>query len=161
MDRLTMRLNTGIAKCAEESTDLCYAQEECYGCCHHSAMIERLVAYEDTGLEPEEVRKIMDAYAKTFGKGVSFDRIQELIQAEKDGRLVVLPFPVHSTLVNMFYLNNPELLKDFRISATWTHRGIVFHMPWGIFSERVNAGIIDRVSQEAEAALKESTAASM
>ena len=57
----------------------------------------RLAAYEDTGLEPEEVMQtklaIMGkslAEIKEF-EGVSINRMIELAQAEKDGRLVVLP----------------------------------------------------------------------
>lgn len=62
--------------------------------------IDRLAAYEDTGLEPEEVMqtklaligKVL-AEIKEF-EGVSLDRMIELAQAEKDGRLVVLPCKV-------------------------------------------------------------------
>lgn len=58
---------------------------------------ERLAAYEDTGLEPEEVTQIKLAIMgkslaeiKEF-EGVSINRMIELTQAEKDERLVVLP----------------------------------------------------------------------
>ena len=50
-----------------------------------------LRAYQDTGLTPE----ICAAYKKfedeAISKGVTFNRIVELMEAEKDGRLVVLP----------------------------------------------------------------------
>lgn len=62
--------------------------------------LDRLAAYEDTGLEPEEVMQtklaIMGkslAEIKEF-EGVSINRMIELAQAEKDGRLVVLPCKV-------------------------------------------------------------------
>lgn len=70
-------------------------------------VLNRLAAYEDTGLEPEEVseyQRLCDSYAKAgldakfvqfcidaTQNGLSMDRIRELAQAEKDGRLVVLP----------------------------------------------------------------------
>lgn len=67
------------------------------GCAWEEAAWERLAAYEDTGLEPEEVTQIKLAIMgkslaeiKEF-EGVSIDRMIELTQAEKDGRLVVLP----------------------------------------------------------------------
>ena len=67
------------------------------GCAWEEAAWERLAAYEDTGLEPEEVTQIKLAIMgkslaeiKEF-EGVSTDRMIELTQAEKDGRLVVLP----------------------------------------------------------------------
>ena len=66
------------------------------GCAWEEAAWERLAAYEDTGLEPEEVTQIKLAIMgkslaeiKEF-EGVSIDRMIELTQAEKDGRLVVL-----------------------------------------------------------------------
>lgn len=67
------------------------------GCAWEEAAWERLAAYEDTGLEPEEVTQIKLAIMgkslaeiKEF-EGVSIDRMIELTQAEKDGRLVMLP----------------------------------------------------------------------
>ena len=67
------------------------------GCAWEEAAWERLAAYEDTGLEPEDVTQIKLAIMgkslaeiKEF-EGVSIDRMIELTQAEKDGRLVVLP----------------------------------------------------------------------
>ena len=67
------------------------------GCAWEEAAWERLAAYEDTGLEPEEVTQIKLAIMgkslaeiKEF-EGVSIDRMIALTQAEKDGRLVVLP----------------------------------------------------------------------
>ncbi len=67
------------------------------GCAWEEAAWERLAAYEDTGLEPEEVTQIKLAIMgkslaeiKEF-EGVSINRMIELTQAEKDERLVVLP----------------------------------------------------------------------
>lgn len=55
----------------------------------------RLAAYEETGLEPEDMKKAFneDATLKLAGQalGMSPDRLRELAQAEKEGRLVVLP----------------------------------------------------------------------
>ena len=57
----------------------------------------RLAAYEDTGLEPEEINdmalevatlKTIESMYDGFGKP---DHIRDLLQAEKEGRLVVLP----------------------------------------------------------------------
>ena len=65
--------------------------------CPYLQVIDRLAAYEDTGLEPGEVvaMKIVllgrELAKITDVDGVSINRICELAQAEKDGRLVVLP----------------------------------------------------------------------
>ena len=63
-----------------------------------AAALERLAAYEDTGLEPEVCagyKKIEDLFVSN---GMTFKHITELIQAEKDGRLVVLPCKVGGTV---------------------------------------------------------------
>ena len=60
---------------------------------------DRLAAYEDTGLVPEEINtlqsyKLLDKHerGKLFeyqNLGCTIDRLRELAQADKDGRLVV------------------------------------------------------------------------
>ena len=56
--------------------------------------VDRLAAYEETGPEPEDMKRAFneDAILKLAGQvlGVSSDRLRELAQAEKEGRLVVL-----------------------------------------------------------------------
>lgn len=60
----------------------------------------RLAAYEDTGLEPEEVSdavvgsKLLAKSKLVSAFGVAAERLRELAEADKDGRLVVLPCKV-------------------------------------------------------------------
>ncbi|RJV97923.1 hypothetical protein DWW15_11745 [Subdoligranulum sp. AF14-43] len=58
-------------------------------------IFDRLAAYEETGLEPEDMKRAFneDAVLKLAGQilGMSPDRLRELAQAKKEGRLVVLP----------------------------------------------------------------------
>lgn len=58
--------------------------------------VERLSAYEDTGLEPEDMKKAFneDATLKLAGQilGVTPGRLRELAQAEKTGQLAKFPF---------------------------------------------------------------------
>ena len=65
-----------------------------HGCAVIHAAAERLAAYEETRLEPEDMKKAFneDATLKLTGQalGMSPDRLRELAQAEKEGRLVVL-----------------------------------------------------------------------
>lgn len=62
-----------------------------------SNAIARLAAYEETGLEPEAVEYLkLASMGKAIAEikefeGVPIDRLRELAQAEKEGRLVVLP----------------------------------------------------------------------
>ena len=74
--------------------------------------VDRLAAYEETGLEPEELEENQnEAFDRGYQYGMNYsgrrwneaeelkryreigsiDRLRELAQAEKDGRLVVLP----------------------------------------------------------------------
>ena len=91
MERLTFEGNfCDIAQCREYSclyNDACSARK----------VWERLKAYEDTGLTPEQCAE----YAKADREGryivlrdaeqEGVKRLRELAEADKDGRLVVLP----------------------------------------------------------------------
>lgn len=57
--------------------------------------VDRLAAYENTGMEPEDFKRAFteDALLKLTGQllGVTPDRLRELAQADKEGRCVVMP----------------------------------------------------------------------
>lgn len=57
---------------------------------------DRLAAYEETGLEPEDFKQTFseDTILKLAGQalGITPDRLRELKQADDEGRCVVLPF---------------------------------------------------------------------
>lgn len=55
-------------------------------------VVARLAAYEDTGLEPEEVKEHEAAYIEIMTRtyGPLHQKIGRWLQAEKDGHLVVL-----------------------------------------------------------------------
>ncbi len=92
MERLTYQLKTGEVLMATEYEGK-YTKDEWIG------MLQcRLAAYEDTGLMPEEVERskleieagCVKAIARTYG--IDINRLRKLAEADKDGRLVVLPF---------------------------------------------------------------------
>ena len=63
----------------------------------------RLAAYEDTGLEPEDLKRAFneDDVLKLAGQalGITPERLRELVQADKEGRCVVFPVSyTHLTL---------------------------------------------------------------
>lgn len=68
----------------------------------HWQACNRLSAYEDTGLEPEDLKRVFNegAVLKLAGQalGVSADRLRELAQADRDGRCVVLPAKPDQTI---------------------------------------------------------------
>lgn len=108
------------------------------------------------------MREVLEYFSKydladvqeILGEDYDLDRLREIVEAGREGRCVVLPVPLHSVLLDMSDISRPDLLKDFRISATWTHKGIVFHCPWNIFNQNIEKGFICLMSESAESVLK-------
>ena len=67
-------------------------------CKWEEAAWSRLAAYEDTGQEPATCANYKTFEDEAISKGVTFKRIVALMEADKDGRLVVLPCKVGDTV---------------------------------------------------------------
>lgn len=106
-------------------------------------VLKKLADYEDSGLDPEKLRSNAD---------IGFLRIIELLKADSEGKIVILPFRLGKTLVDYSDPERPELFKNFRVALAYDHSGIVFHQPLNIFLENVQKGYIREVSEEAETA---------
>lgn len=63
------------------------------GSCSARKVWERLKAYEDTGLEPEEIDMDHEAaeQLRQLCRDYDLDRLEKLAEADRAGRLVVLP----------------------------------------------------------------------
>lgn len=65
------------------------------GMCSQRQVRERLKAYEDAGLEPEDLKQAFNetAILNLAAQALSTtpDHLRDLVQAEQDGRLVLLP----------------------------------------------------------------------
>ena len=68
------------------------------GCTWEEAAWSRLAAYEDTGLSPQACAEAREAGKVLSSFDISFGRLAELLTADMDGRLVVLPCKVGDTL---------------------------------------------------------------
>ena len=70
-------------------------------CKWEEAAWSRLAAYEDTGLTPEEIKApftedtMINLAAQALG--VEPSRLRELAEADKDGRVIILPCKVYET----------------------------------------------------------------
>ena len=117
MERLTKRLPDGKAvmdcdSCEQKKDKQCTL----YEC--RASLIKRLAAYEDTGLTPEEVTAATAALmGKTLAEitefeGVPLARLRELAEADKDGRVVVLPCKVGDTVWRIVRDGNPHITRD-------------------------------------------------
>ena len=119
MERLTFEGNfCDIAQCREIPCQY-------NGACSQRKVWERLKAYEDTGLTPEEVKRmsniLMDVgidyncswkYVKNW---LLDDRIRELAEADKDGRVVVLPVkPVLTPIISsmLYIIEDGDIYED-------------------------------------------------
>lgn len=127
--------------------------------------VDRLAAYEDTGLEPEEIVKIREdienGYMKSTARryGVPVDRLREL--AEMDSAGCIPPCKIGDVFYRVCYgFDSPEIEKyrvsmvtqkadrSWRIRATDTESS--FQIDWSLddFSKRAY-----KTREEAEAAL--------
>ena len=80
--------------------------------------ILRLAAYENTGLEPEEIviirEDIENGYMKSTARryGVPVDRLRELAEADREGRCVVLPAGIGDTVYHITTCKNFSQVLD-------------------------------------------------
>ena len=109
-------------------------EEPCYGsgckikdCPFEIAVCERLAAYEDIGLTPEEIKAPFteDTMIKLAAQalGVEADRLRELAEADKDGRVIILPCKVGDKLYRVFageiFEHRVGSMKYFAIQGRW------------------------------------------
>ena len=141
-----------------------YCQKGCHdpgGCtkgCIVPRLYSRLGAYEDTKLTPEEVSALVKDWSDLrtiIGECGGLDRVRELAEADKEGRVVVLPFTSGRTLLCKENIDSPRLMKDVELAIRYCSScGIVFHMGYNVFCDLVKHGRITAVSEEAEKALE-------
>jgi len=157
MERLTKRKNghTHYPRCFEEPCGGMGCRTE--DCGFKVEICERLAAYEDTGLEPDEVAALQKDWSDLrtmIGECGGVDRLRELAAADKDGRVAVLPVGTGGTMLDTSYPEIPRLIKRVHFAVAYVSKGIVFHQPYNIFLENIAAGYISPVSEEAEKALE-------
>lgn len=113
MERMTIRNSDGSVS---QPTDLKWAEA-----------LDRLAAYEDTGLEPAEVSALVKDWSDLctiVGECGGIDSLRELAEADKDGRVVMLPCKVGDTVwitgsirklysakVRAFFCGNPSAVR--------------------------------------------------
>jgi hypothetical protein len=118
----------------------------------------RLADYEDTELTPEEVSSLVKDWSDLctiVGECGGLDRVRALAEADRDGRVVVLPFTSGRTLLCKENIDSPRLMKDVELAIRYCSScGILFHMDYNIFCDLVKHGRITAVSEEAEKALE-------
>lgn len=117
----------------------------------------RLAAYEDTELTPEEVSALVKDWIRlctNVRECGGIDRLRVLAEADKEGRLVVLPCKPDGSMLNTSDPERPEIMKRIHFAVAYVCGGIVFHQPYNIFLENIAAGYIRPLNEEAEKALE-------
>lgn len=76
----------------------CNVDMDCIDCPSFDRLVERLAAYEDTGLTPEDCARATEIDDILLDEYYPIGRMRELIKADKDGRVVVLPCKVGDTV---------------------------------------------------------------
>ena len=120
------RIMEDAADKIEELVDRCarYAEEI-------AVLQDRIAAYEDSGCAPEEVlpKDKADEIALKLMRLAdleslcSYDRLRELAEADKDGRVVVLPCKIGDKLYRVFageiFEHRVGRMKYFAIQGQW------------------------------------------
>lgn len=167
MERLTKRdtdgqVMMGCEKCKADWTGK-HGQPmvDCTALYCRNRLKDRLAVYEDTGLTPERCAEFARADAEgryivmRDAKQEGVARLRELAEADKDGRVVVLPFTSGRTLLCKENIDSLRLMKDVELAIRYCSScGIVFHMGYNVFCDLVKHGRITAVSEEAEKALE-------
>ena len=85
---------------------------------YQADFVDRLAAYEDTGLYPESVEALkLSMMGKAISEitefeGLPIDRLRELAEADKDGRCVVLPCKVGDTVWRIIRDGEAHITRD-------------------------------------------------
>ena len=93
--------------------------------CFKQGGVERLAAYEDTELEPEEIDMDHEAaeQLRHLCRNCDLDRLEKLAEADKDERVVVLPCKIGDKLYRVFageiFEHRVGSMKYFAIQGKW------------------------------------------
>lgn len=140
MERLTKRIGVFVYYTKGKYEDTLPAECETQDV---RDILSCLAAYEDIGLEPQEIERIVDAY----GRGLSLrtesaqrlemireipdDRLREIVEADRDGRCVVLPkdgmvYYIEETGGEKWIANKP--IQQITVKCGWGIASLEFSL---------------------------------
>lgn len=161
MERLT---NKNLRKACNDPWDYCGLDNVCKRNCFKPSpckipeIVDRLAAYEDTGLEPEEVRRCLEFEDICLDEYIKYERLHELAQADREGLCGIPPVKLHQRIFRVF---NGEIYEEIVCDAIWRPlmprpRWKVFVMGCGLgyYWDDVFGKTVFLTREEAEAALE-------
>ena len=169
MERLTKRDNDGQAmmdceKCKADWTGKHgKPMADCTALYCRNRLKDRIAAYEDSGWAPEEVlpKDKADEIALKLMRLAdleslcSFNRLRELAEADKEGRLFLLPTEPGRPMLCQEYFERPWVMKNVTLCVQYqSSAGIIFYMGYDVFRGLVERGRITPLSQEGEEMLE-------
>ena len=126
-------------------------------CKWEEAAWSRLAAYEDTRLTPEEIDMDHEAaeQLRQLCQGCDLDRLEKLAEADKDGRLFILPLEPGRSMLYQQDFERPCVMKNVAPCIQYqSSAGIIFFMRYYTFSRLVENGRITPLLPEGEKALE-------
>lgn len=130
-------------------------------CKWEEAAWSRLAAYEDTRATPERCAEF--ARADVEGRYIvmrdaeqeGVARLRELAEADKEGRLFLLPMEPGRSMLCQEYFERPWVMKNVTLCVQYkSSAGIIFYMGYDVFRGLVECGRITPLSQEGEETLE-------
>lgn len=164
MERLTKRDTDGQAmmdceKCKADWTGKHgKPMVDCTALYCRNRLKDRLAAYENTGLTPGEIKSMQEEHFSGLEMAKLHSALMELKkyqEADKEGRVAVLPCEVGGSMLNTIDIERPRIMKGLHFAVAYESvRGIIFYIPYDIFREYIDAGHVQPLSKDAEKALE-------
>ena len=114
----------------------------------------RLKAYEDTGIEPEAVETVKLALAAKHMvdletlNNTPISRLVELAEADKDGRVSVLPCKPGADMINKILPGSTYLMERVHFAVAYVNKGNIYLITQRAFEEGVKNGTIVSAATE-------------
>lgn len=137
MERMTEKHYLGTdhyMKCSGN----CNVDMDCIDCPSFDRLVERLAAYEDTGLTPDEIKSMKDEHFSGLEMAKLHSALMELKkyqEADRDGQLVVPPCKAGDTV---YEVTSRKTISEYRVKAIRVELFCTF-IEWDIV-----AGFVDK-----------------
>lgn len=137
----------------------CHGDIDCIDCPAFDRLVERLAAYEDTGLMPEEIKSafMTDALIKLAAQALETtpDELRGMAKARKDGRLAILPTARGDMLTSEEVSAEQPFFDDVDVSVHYcTSNGMMIFVGYDAFRDWVKNWEIAAANKEAERAME-------
>lgn len=128
-------------------------------CCYDCVCFQGMVSCNEKNLGAaalieQQAARIKELETKQ-ALGVEPSRLRKLAEADKEGRVAVLPCEVGGSMLNTIDIVRPRIMKGLHFAVAYESvRGIIFYIPYDIFREYIDAGHVQPLSKDAEKALE-------